>query len=190
MPIKYPVIRKMSRIGGIIQKLKTLFWKIFIYCRWIFSSRAKKGTGIGDFVPDFTLSDLGGRKVALSSFYPNKAVILWLTNLCSSCEERISILNEAYERSRDQLEIIAISTLGDDRETPARILKNHKVDFPLLLDPEDWIGKVLGFEHPQGACPLYNLLILDHVGQIKFRHHLSAISDEKFFEALKVIGVN
>lgn len=173
-----------------IYKIKALFWKGLIYARWILASFSKRGTALGDCVPDFTLSDLTGKEVTLSDSFPKKAVILWLTNLCSSCEGRIPILNEVYERNRDRLEIIAISTLGNDRETPERILKTYNIDFPLLLDPEDWIGKVLGFEHPPGACPLYNLLILDQTGRISLRHHLSAIKDADFLAALKRVGAN
>lgn len=177
-------------MGRIIYNLKALFWKVFIYARWMLPSLQKRGTEVGEYVPDFRLFDLTGKDVTLLSFFPKKAVALWLTNLCSSCEERIPFLQKVYEGRKNHLEIIAISTLGDDRETPRRIQKTHKIDFPLLLDPEDWVGKVLGFEHAPGACPLYNLLILDQTGRIRLKHHLSAISDDKFLEALKKVGIN
>lgn len=176
-------------MGGIIYRLKDFFWKVIIYARWMLRSSYKMGSGVGERVPDFTLLDLKGTEITLFSSFPKKAVVLWLTNLCESCERRIPILQRAYKGSRDRLEIIAISTLGNDRETPERILKTRKIEFPLLLDPEDWVGKVLGFEHAPGACPLYNLLILDQSGRIILRHHLSAISDEKFLEALKKWGL-
>ena len=174
----------------IIYKLKALFWRLFIYARWMLPSLHKRGTEIGGYVPDFTLSDLTGKDLTLSTSFSEKAVVLWLTNLCSSCEERIPLLQKVYGGNRGRLEIIAISTLGNDRETPHRILRTHRIDFPLLLDPEDWVGKVLGFEHPPGACPLYNLLILDHSGRITLKHHLSAIKDDKFFEALRKVGAS
>lgn len=168
----------------------SIFWKVFIYARWMLSSFNKRGTGVGECVPNFTLADLTGREFTLSDSFPKKAVVLWLTNLCSSCEGRIPILQKAYEGNKDSLEIIAISTLGNDMETPERILKTHKIEFPLLIDPEDWVGKVLGFEHAPGACPLYNLLILDQTGRISLKHHLSAIKDADFLAALKRVGAN
>ena len=166
-------------------EIKRIFWKFYIQFHWFLNVFRKKGAGLGDCVPDFTLSDLHGSPVTLSRCFPGKAVVLWMTNLCSTCEERIGFLQEVYAFLRDKVEILAVSTLGKDRNRPEQILKTHRMDFPLLLDPEDWIGRVLGFEHPGGACPLHNLLILDRFGRVRLRHHLSAISDEKFLETLR-----
>ena len=173
---------------GIPSRIRRLFWKAFIRVRWSFRSSGKRGKEIGDRIPDFTLSDLQGRRVTLSNAFPDKVVVLWLTNLCSSCEERVDLLQRIYKGNRDRLEVLAISTLGADRETPERIVRSHPIDFPLLLDPDDWLGRVLGFEHPGNACPLYNLLILDRFGKIRFKSHLSAISDAKFLDALRLAG--
>lgn len=114
--------------------------------------------------------------------------MLWLTNLCEGCEEKIGLLQGLHESRHEALCIFAISTLGTDRETPGRILRAHRMTFPLLLDPEDWVGRQLKLEHPAGACPMYNLLIVDQAGRVRFRHHLSAIGDEKFLALLRSIG--
>ena len=172
--------RILSRISG-------LFWKAFVYTRWLLDAFKKRRVEIGERVPDFTLYDLYGQPVTLSDIVAKKAVVLWLTNLCSSCEERIDFLQRVYGQYRDRLEILAISTLGQDRATPERILRDHRFEFPLLLDPEDWVGKVLGLEHAEAACPLYNLLIVDRSGRVRFKSHLSAISDAKFLDAVRSI---
>lgn len=171
----------------ILSPISRVFWKGFIKARWLIHSFGKKAVEAGEPIPDFTLCDLYGRPVTLSHAFPKKAVVLWLTNLCSSCEERIGLLQKVYTENRDRLEIIAISTLGNDRNTPERTLRAHRIGFPLLLDPEDWIGRVLKFEHPENACPLYNLLILDRSGRVRLKSHLSAISDEKFMDAVRSI---
>lgn len=167
--------------------IKAFFWKIFIRARWLLSFSGKKGAEIGARTPDFKLQDLSGRSFTLSDSFPKKAVVLWLTNLCSSCEERILLLQRVYEANQDRLEIFAISTLGEDRATPERMLRTHRMTFPLLLDPDDWVGKTLGLPHPVGACPLYNLLVLDSSGIIRFKSHLSAIGDEAFLSALRSV---
>lgn len=171
-----------------LSPITRVFWKGFIHTRWLFHSFGKKAIEAGEGIPDFTLRDLYGRPVTLSHAFPKKAVVLWLTNLCSSCEERIGLLQTVYEENQDRLEIIAISTLGDDRDTPERILRAHRMDFPLLLDPEDWVGRILEFEHPGNACPLYNLLILDRSGRVRLKNHLSAIGDAKFLDAVRSIA--
>jgi len=127
----------------ILSPISRVFWKGFIKARWLIHSFGKKAVEAGEPIPDFTLCDLYGRPVTLSHAFPKKAVVLWLTNLCSSCEERIGLLQKVYTENRDRLEIIAISTLGNDRNTPERTLRAHRIGFPLLLDPEDWIEEVL-----------------------------------------------
>ncbi|TAK06788.1 MAG: redoxin domain-containing protein [Candidatus Manganitrophaceae bacterium] len=167
--------------------IKALFWKVFIRARWLLSFSGKKGAEIGARTPDFRLQDLSGRSFTLSGIFPEKAAVLWLTNLCSGCEERIQLLQRVYEANRDRLEIFALSTLGEDRATPERILRTHRMTFPLLLDPGDWVGKVLGLPHPVGACPLYNLLVLDSSGIIRFKSHLSAVRDKVLLDALRSV---
>lgn len=169
--------------------LRDLFWKAAIHARWLLPSSRGVGIEIGQRIPDFTLCDFSGHPLTLSKVFPKKAAVLWLTNLCESCEEKISLLQGLHEVRSERLAIFAISTLGDDLSTPKRILAAHRMTFPLLLDPEDWVGKELKLEHPAGACPMYNLLILDQAGRVMFRHHLSAISEEKFLTLLRAVGV-
>lgn len=167
--------------------LRAAFWKAFIYLRWLLPSAKGKGIELGQRIPGFTLTDLSGRTFALSEVFPKRSALLWLTNLCSSCEERIALLQGLHESSRDKLAIFAISILGDDKATPERILRSHRMTFPLMLDPDDWVLKELKLEHPAGACPMFNLLLVDRSGRIALRHHLSAISDAKLFDALRSI---
>ncbi|MBI4377069.1 MAG: redoxin domain-containing protein [Elusimicrobia bacterium] len=167
--------------------LRNLFWKAAIHARWLLPSSRGVGIEIGQRIPDFTLSDFSGQSVTLSKTFPKKAAVLWLTNLCESCEEKISLLQGVHETRGDHVGIFALSTLGEDRATPKRILQTHRMTFPLLMDPQDWVGKELKLEHPAGACPMYNLLILDRTGCVKFRHHLSAIGDKKFLDLLHSI---
>lgn len=179
----------MTVVGEILfpRSIKTLFGKMFIRGRWLLNLSGKKGVKIGIRAPDFALRDLSGRSFTFFEIFPKKAAVLWLTNLCSGCEERIPLLERIYEANRDRLEIFALSTLGEDRATPERILRTHRMTFPLLLDPDDWVGTVLGLPHPRGACPLYNLLVLDAAGVIRFKSHLSAIGDEALLNALRSV---
>lgn len=157
---------------------------------WVWRVRrlvAKKGLEIGDLLPNFSLRELNGEVHRLSDYFHKKAVMLWLTNLCPSCEEKLPFLESLRKQYADALEILAISVLGRDFETPRRILQKHKFDFPLLVDPEDWVGRVLGFVHPEDACPLFNLLILDRSGKVTFRGHLSAVKEEKIEEVIQSI---
>lgn len=174
---------------NILSQMKGLFWKIVIKTRWRLPQGRRERDVIGGRIPDFTLRDLSGRPFTLSKTFPKKGAVLWLTNLCPTCEERITLLQEVYQTRHDHLEIFAVSTLGEDRTTPERILQTHKIDFPLLLDPNDWVGTILGFPHPHGACPLYNLLLFDRSGTVRLRSHLSAIKEEDFLKAIESLSL-
>ena len=97
------------------------------------------------------------------------------------------------DRTRGREGAIGARAPGGNRATPERIVRTRRFDFPLLLDPDDWVGAVLGLQHPQGACPLYNLLFnlffLDRFGTVRLRSHLSAISEAQFLDAFRSIGV-
>lgn len=162
---------------------RNLFWRPIWRIKTLF---AKKGLEIGQVLPDFCLNDLSGKRYNLSDSFPRKGVLLWLTNLCSSCEEKIQFLEHLREQYEAKVAILAISTLGKDFEMPRRILQKHRFNFPLLLDPEDWVGRVLGFSHPEGACPLFNLLVLDRYGRVAFRAHLSAVKEEKIEKVIQL----
>ena len=92
--------------------IKALFWKVFIRARWFFSFSGKKGAEIGARTPDFRLQDLSGRSFTLSDAFPKKAAVLWLTNLCSGCEERIQLLERIYEANRDRLEVFVQAAIA------------------------------------------------------------------------------
>lgn len=143
---------------------------------------------IGCRPPDFELKDLGGKTYKLHDCFPNKNVILWMTNLCSGCQKRLPALERLYKTYSKDFEIFAISVLGSDIETPSKIQEHYNPSFPLLVDPEDWVGQKLGFLHPNDACPMYNLLIIGRSGKVVARNHLSRIKEselEKTIVSLK-----
>jgi len=158
---------------------------------WIWKIRSRfagKNLALDQPLPDFKLSDLGGRAHRLSDVFPKKGAVLWLTNLCEECEKKIPFLEELRQQQGNKWEILAVSILGNDRRKPLEIQSKHGFGFPLLLDPEDWVAKVLGLEHPADACPLFNLLVLNSKGLLRFRVNLSAISEDKLRQVLTVEG--
>lgn len=166
-----------SRIRDILGAMKPWIlqiWKPF----WRIKSRfAKVGMEIGCRLPNFHLKDLQGKDWRLENDAGRKGVLLWLTNLCEGCQEKIPFLERLHQQYEDRVEILAISVLGNDQKTPQEIYQKFRFRFPLLLDPEDWVGNVLQFPHPDNTCPLFNLLMLDWSGLVVFRGHLSAVKE-------------
>ncbi len=157
-------------------------WKIYWNLRHHFGQSSKKGP---DTVPDFALLATDNKPHRLYDKLPGRVTLLWLTNFCESCLEKIPFLSDLKARHGDRLNIYAITILRNDDTTPRIMAKKYHPPFPILLDPDDWVENVLGLPHPDVACPLYNFLVIDESGRIKYRAHLSAVSEQSVREVIE-----
>ena len=88
---------------------------------------------------DFTLSDLAGHQVSLSS-YKGKLVILsfWAT-WCGPCKQEIPSVEALYQKlSSKGFTVVAVDVM-EKAEDVASFVKSNKMTFPVLLDTD---GKV------------------------------------------------
>src|SRR3989344_5686321 len=157
-----------------MNKLSLVFWQ------WSWKLRAWRSKGLqpGEVFPDFSLKDIQGHGHTLSNPGFGNHTVLWFTNLCEDCRSKIPLLDELHREAGEQFRILAVSILKVDNPLPYEVSKSCA--FPILLDPEDVVGKRLGLPHPPETCPLHNLFILDDKGRIILRHHLSALSPGAF----------
>lgn len=152
---------------------------------WPLRAWRRKGLEVGKYFPDFSLRDVSGRVHALSDNPEGKRTVVWLTNLCEDCRAKAPLLEELRLKAGDRFRVLAVSLLGADSSLPRRVSAER--GFPILLDPEDIVGRDLGLAHPSGTCPLHNLFILDLDRRILFRHHLSALKPEAFRALVQTI---
>jgi thiol-disulfide isomerase/thioredoxin len=97
---------------------------------------------------DFTIKDLDGKSVSLSS-YKGKVVLLnfWAT-WCGPCKAEIPGFVEIQDKYKDQLVIVGFSV--DDTAEKARAYANqYKMNYPILLgegreDVQDAYGPIWG----------------------------------------------
>ena len=137
-------------------------------------------------MPEMRFADAELKPVALKDLLRGKkGGLLWMTNLCEDCLGRFPFYQRLHEEFGKDLALIAVSLLGNDAGTLAGVRRTGGFGFPLLEDPADEIGKVLGFPHPPGACPLRNLLVFDRDRNVVFSTHLSAVKDEDLLEVLR-----
>lgn len=144
-----------------------LAWKL----AWPWRAAMDKARPPGAVLPDFELADGGGRRHRLSDD-GGRRTLLWLTNLCDGCQARAPLLNELAERHGPLVRVLAVNLLAEE-ETARKVAP--KLRFPLLLDPEDVVQRVLGIPHPPGSCPLHNLYLLAPGRAVLWRGHLSAM---------------
>lgn len=111
----------------------------------------KNGYDIGEKVSDFSLKNIDGKMVSLSSFNGNKGVIVIFD--CNTCpmskayNSRILALSKKYEKT---FPVVAINandaeqSSGDSFEEMISYAKSHGYTFPYLQDETQKIAKTFG----------------------------------------------
>lgn len=98
-------------------------------------------------LPDFTLPDLEG-KVRASKEWQGKVILVdfWAT-WCAGCRETIPALSRMQEKYGAQgLSVIGISLDKGAKAKVGKFARKLKVNYQMLIDSEDTLSKVFGFE--------------------------------------------
>lgn len=123
----------------------------------------------GKQAPDFSLLDFEEKNFTLSELKGNKAVLLWFTNLCQGCLAKISEIEKIknlYEKKG--IEVVAVSMIGEDRETVKNVISKKKVTFRFLYDPKNEATELYSGGERPGVCPLRNIFIIQKDGKIAY----------------------
>jgi peroxiredoxin len=103
----------------------------------------------GPIAPDFTLPDLDGRMVNLSSFKGKVVIVnIWAT-WCPPCVAETPSLDKLYKMLKDEgLELLAVSVDKEGKRVVEPFMKKKNLSFPVLLDPD---GMVSGLYRTTGV---------------------------------------
>jgi peroxiredoxin len=133
---------------------------------WLLAaSRVGSGRhGVRPALPDFSLVDVEGRSVALSS-YQGKAVLLtFWTTTCDQCQRELPWFRDfqqTYARQGFVVLGVALDREGWASVTP--YLDRQPVNYPVVLGNRERAQSALGLSIP-------TTLILDRAGRIAVRH--------------------
>jgi peroxiredoxin len=101
---------------------------------------------VGDPASDFTLENLEGDTVTLSSFIGQPVMINFWASTCRYCLEEIPLIQNKYtqEISRaDGVVMLAINS-GESRQHVTSFMQNNEYDFPVLLDTDYAVKELYG----------------------------------------------
>lgn len=95
----------------------------------------------GMTAPNFTLTDLNGKTVTLSSLRGKVVFLnLWAT-WCPPCRSEMPSIESLYSKFRQTPDFVTLAVSEDtDVKAPAQYVKKNNFNFPVLLDPRNTVG--------------------------------------------------
>ena len=124
--------------------------------------------------PDFTLKDLNGKDVTLSSFRGKEVLLIFGATWCPYCVAEVPELNAFYEKHRDEDVKVFSIDIEESAVKVAAFVSRHKIKYTVLLDSD---GKVAERYNVYGIPAVY---FVDKNGIIKY----SGPRPKRGFEAL------
>ena len=114
---------------------------------WVGACRGDaRGIEVGDRAPEFSAPDMTGREVAFSDHLGEVVLVnIWAT-WCGPCRVEMPPIQEAFSRYKDQgFTVLAVSIDAGPgyREKVEAFVSEYGLDFPVLLDPESSISRLL-----------------------------------------------
>jgi peroxiredoxin len=91
--------------------------------------------------PDFTLKDLNGTNVSLSSLKGKVVLLNFWASWCPPCKAEMPSMNKLYKEIRAKgFEIVAVST-DNSLSTIKEFLAKSRVDFTVLFDEKKTVSR-------------------------------------------------
>jgi peroxiredoxin len=174
-----------------MKPLKILFI-VITSCALFLNGRTTKYE-VGDKVSDFTLKNVDGKMVSLSSFQSQKGVIVIFD--CNTCpyskmyNERIMALNKKYKAKG--FPVVAINandpkmSPGDSFDEMVAQAKSKGYDFPYLVDETQQVAKAFGATNTPHVFVLKKEgsdFVVAYIGAIDNNTRDAAGADKKYVE--------
>jgi peroxiredoxin len=99
---------------------------------------------VSEPAPDFSLQDLSGQTVKLSSLRGRAVYIDFWATWCGPCKVALPGLQELTDELKNQgLEIVTIDQ-GESLDQVRSFIERKKYSFQVLLDPDGTVGNIYG----------------------------------------------
>lgn len=98
-------------------------------------------------LPDFTLPDLAGKTHASKDWKGQVVLVDFWATWCAGCRETIPALSRLQDKYGARgLKVVGVSLDKGPKAKVGKFTRKLKVNYQVLLDSEDTLSKVFGFE--------------------------------------------
>lgn len=100
-----------------------------------------------DYAPDFSLTSLEGKQIALSDYRGDKSVVLdFFATWCHNCQRAMPELSRMYDKYEGQIEVIGVN-LKEKQSTVQGFVDSRDINFPIVMDPSGVASRDYGVRY-------------------------------------------
>jgi thiol-disulfide isomerase/thioredoxin len=94
--------------------------------------------------PDFTLVDPSGKKVSLKDYRGKVVLLNFWASWCVPCREEMPAMERLYDQYKNKGFTIVAVNVKDNQKDASAFLKNLKITYPVMVDPDGEVGLLYG----------------------------------------------
>lgn len=163
-----PVFSRKMMMGVVVLALITILltWRARVL-ELTLERQSQEPELVNKAAPDFAAATLDGQTVRLADFRGQKKVVVsFWASWCGPCRLEMPELVKFYKAHHTQdsdFELLAVS-IDDDAKAAADFATSEKLNFPVLLDPQQKMANAFGVD----GIP--TLFVIDKNGKITYGH--------------------
>ncbi len=130
------------------------------------ASMAGADLNVGDIIYDFEITDTDGKVYKVSDILKEKKVLIlnFFFTTCQPCISEMPYMEAAYQTYKDDVEILALDSMGDTQDEVAAFKEQLALNFPLAVVPTSWDSVPYNPSYGQATYP--TTLVIDRYGMI------------------------
>lgn len=156
--------KKDKKRNRLIMRTSILFILVVAIAFTIYNELTKEKNEllqVGDWAPDFVLTDLNGERHQLSEYKGQGVFVNFWGTWCKPCEKEFPLMEKQYQVYKDQgVEILAVNIAQSDYEV-RQFAEQRNLTFPIVIDKDKSVMEAYNIR------PLPTTLLVNQEGKIE-----------------------